>query len=334
MTPISVFVYRGSLKESQHKALVLVKDVLNNSLISTNNESQLIYPRSAIKIFQALPFINSNAHNLFNLSQENIAISCSSHIGELMHIAIIQKWLDKISISEDTLRCGVHNPKDEQSSNNLFLTGKRPTQLHNNCSGKHLGMISGCLAMNMGINNYIDYDHPYQKLIRDSLEVFMETKIKENCIGTDGCSAPQYAFPMNNIATSMVNLTKTIKLKNKYSQATKIILESINRFPFLIGGTNRFDSNVIKSTKGRIFCKGGAEGVLLFSDFSKKIGGVIKIIDGNERAIPSVTMQLFSKLNMLNEKETEELNHWKVQNIYNYAKKQVGKIVAEILEIK
>ena len=64
------------------------------------------------------------------------------------------------------------------------------------------------------------------------------------------------------------------------------------------------------------------------------IGGVIKIIDGNDRAIPSIAMQLFSKLNMLNEKETKELNHWKVQNIYNYAKKQVGKIVAEILEIK
>ena len=334
MLPISVFVYRGSIVESQHKALVLVKDVFNNSLFSTNSESQLIYPRSAIKIFQALPFINSKAHDLFNLSQENIAISCSSHIGEQVHIKILQEWLDKISVSRDMLRCGIHSPIDEQSSNNLFLTGKRPTQLHNNCSGKHLGMISGCLAMNMEIKDYIDYDHPYQRLIRNSLEFFMETKIKDNCIGTDGCSAPQYAFPINNIATSMVNLTKTIKLKNEYSNATKVILKSINMFPFLIGGTNRFDTNIIKSTKGRIFCKGGAEGVLLFSDFSKKIGGVIKVIDGNNRAIPSIAMKLFSKLSMLNEKESKELNHWKVQNIYNHAKKQVGEIVAEALPIK
>ena len=120
MPPISVFIYRGSIVESQHKALVLVKDVFNNSLFSTNNENQLIYPRSAIKIFQALPFINSNAHDLFNLSQENIAISCASHIGEQVHIKILQKWLDKISVSRDMLRCGVHNPIDEQSSNNLF----------------------------------------------------------------------------------------------------------------------------------------------------------------------------------------------------------------------
>ena len=186
--------------------------------------------------------------------------------------------------------CGIHNPIDLRSSNNLLLGGKTPTQLHNNCAGKHLGMISGCLANNMSYNNYVDFDHPYQKLIRQTLETFMGSKIQKNCIGIDGCSAPQYAFLLNNLSGSMINLIKEKNNNNEYSKAINIILSSINKYPKLIGGRNSFDSEVIKITKGRIFCKGGAEGVLLFADFIKKIGGVIKDIDGNDRAKPSITV--------------------------------------------
>jgi len=228
------------------------------------------------------------------------------------------------------LRCGTHNPIDEHSSNNLFLTGKRPTQLHNNCSGKHLGMISGCLANNMSYNNYVDFDHPYQKLIRQSLEFFMGSKIQKNCIGIDGCSAPQYAFLLNNLSGSMINLIKEKNNNNEYSKAINTILLSINKFPELIGGCHSFDSEVIKITKGRIFCKGGAEGVLLFADFSKKIGGALKILDGNNRATPSITIKIFSRLNLLSSKEKRSLKHWAIEQIYNHANKNVGRITATI----
>ena len=68
----------------------------------------------------------------------------------------------------------------KKSSNDLFLSGKKPTQLHNNCAGKHLAMISGCIANELNINKYNDFKHPYQKIIRTTLETFMETKIKKN----------------------------------------------------------------------------------------------------------------------------------------------------------
>ena len=206
MTSIFASVYRGKLIESKHEAICLVKDIFNQKVFSTDNNSQLIYPRSAIKIFQALPFITSNAHNMFDLSEEIISISCSSHSGELQHINILKKWLNKIDINLDQLKCGIHNPLDEKSFNNLLLSGTMPSQLHNNCAGKHLGMISGCLANKMDIDNYLDFDHPYQKLIQNLLEDFMESKIQNKCIGTDGCGAPQYAFPFNNIATFLIIL--------------------------------------------------------------------------------------------------------------------------------
>ena len=331
MTSIFASVYRGKLIESKHEAICLVKDIFNQKVFSTDNNSQLVYPRSAIKIFQALPFITSNAHNMFDLSEEIISISCSSHSGELQHINILKKWLNKIDINLDQLKCGIHNPLDEKSSNNLLLSGTMPSQLHNNCAGKHLGMISGCMANKMDIDNYLDFDHPYQKLIQNSLENFMESKIQNKCIGTDGCSAPQYAFPFENIATSMVNLIKEKEKRNTYSNAINIILSAITKFPLLIGGQNRFDSEIIKTTKGRIFCKGGAEGVLLFADFAKKIGGAIKIVDGNNRAIPTIAMKMFIKFKLLSKNELKELNHWTVQKLSNHAKKNIGKIIAELM---
>lgn len=331
MVSLSALVYRGKLIESKHKAICLVKDISNKVVLSTINEGRLVYPRSAIKIFQALPFINSNAHVLFDLSEEIIALSCSSHTGETKHMLVLNEWIHKIGINIDQLKCGFHNPLNEISANKLLLSGNTPTQLHNNCAGKHLGMISGCLANKMCIDNYLDFNHPYQKLIKESLENFMEVQIQDKCIGIDGCNAPQYAFPLENMATSMVNLIKEKENTNRVSNMINTILSAITKFPLLVGGTNRFDSEIIQSTKGRIFCKGGAEGVLLFADFTKKIGGVIKILDGNARAIPTIAMKLFIELKILSENEITELSHWTKQILTNHAKKNIGKIIAELL---
>ena len=191
-------------------------------------------------------------------------------------------------------------------------------------------MISGCIANKISFEDYVNYNHPYQKLIRDSLEYFMESSIQKKCIGTDGCSAPQYAFTVSSLADSMINLVKEKNNNNNFSYPINILLDAINKFPELIGGKNCFESEVIKYTKGKIFCKMGAEGVLLFADIKKNAGGLIKIIDGNERAIPPIAMKIFSKLNLLDSKERENLDHWIKPKIYNHAKKEVGKIFAKI----
>lgn len=326
----SVYVYRNKLIESRHQIIGIIKDAHNNILLSTNNADDLIFPRSSIKIFQAIPFINSKAHIKFNLNNKNIALACSSHHGENQHLKVLNKWINKIEINIKDLKCGIHNPINLLSSNNLFSNGQKPTQLHNNCAGKHLAMISGCMAHSMNHNNYIDFDHPYQKLIRTSLENFMGSTIRKKCIGTDGCNAPQYAFSLNNLANSMIKLTKEKERNNEYSKAINVILLSIKKHPELIGGQNSFDSNVIKITKGRLFCKVGAEGVLLFADLSKKIGGAIKVLDGNMRARPSIAMKIFSKLNLISKKEQKLLDQWIIEKIYNHANKLTGKIIAEI----
>ena len=326
-----VFVQRGKLAESIHTAKCLVKNSNSKTILSSGHSKELIYPRSAIKIFQALPFINSGAPEKYCLNEKILAISCSSHCGEPNHLYVLRGWLKKINLSIKNLKCGAHNPINNKSSNNLLLSGQKPNQLHNNCSGKHLAMLSGCLANKMECSNYVDYDHPYQKLIRNSLEHFTESSIKKKCIGIDGCNAPQYAFSIDNLTNAMINLINKRNTKNEYSKSIGTLLNAIAKHPLLIGGNNRFDSEVIKHTRGRVFCKGGAEGVLLFVDTSKNIGGVIKIEDGNERALPSLAMKIFFKLKLLSGSEKRNLIKWTEQILYNHAKKIVGKISAKLM---
>tara|TARA_B100000686_G_scaffold335421_1_gene404010 strand:- start:781 stop:1764 length:984 start_codon:yes stop_codon:yes gene_type:complete len=326
MTNFKAQIIRGKIIESEHIAKWTIKNANFNTILSSNNEEDLVFPRSSIKIFQAIPFIISQAHKKFNLSEKFIAMACSSHCGEKNHLKILKKWIFNLNLNPNELLCGIHNPINKKSSNNLLLSGISPSQLHNNCAGKHLAMLSGCLCKKLNYKNYVNINHPYQKLIRNSLEYFTNESIQKKQIGIDGCSAPQYAFTMNALANSMINLVNDNK-KNEYTKSIKILLKAIKKNPLLIGGTNRFDSEVIKYTAGRIFCKGGAEGVILFSDTNKKIGGIIKIIDGNERAIPPITMKIFNKLKLLNLNEKKQLFHWAKPKLFNHANKKIGEIV-------
>ncbi len=328
MTNFRAIVKRGEVEESIHEAKYLVKDSNYNALITSNNENDLVFPRSAIKIFQALPFIISEAHKKFNLDDQILAIACSSHCGENFHVKCLEKWIKKLNIKLSDLKCGIHNPINYKSSNKLLLGGRTPNQLHNNCSGKHLAMISGCISKKISIKNYLHFNHPYQKLIRSSLELFTNSLIKKTQMATDGCSAPQYAFKINNLADAMVNLIKYSKNNNQYKKPISILLNAIKKNPFLIGGTGRFDSELIKATEGRIFCKGGAEGVILFVDLKKQIGGIIKIKDGNERAIPPITMKILDKVKLLKSNEKKQLKNWISPILTNHANKQVGQIIS------
>lgn len=330
MANITTYVTRGKILESFHKSKCIIKDYNFKTIFSTKNDSDLIYPRSAMKIFQAIPFIKSKAYKKFKLTEKHIAMACASHHGEIEHIKVLNEWIAKTKINKNLLKCGIHNPLNIKSSNKLLLSKVKPNQLHNNCAGKHLAMISGCIINKMDTNNYLEMDHPYQKIIRDCLEYFTETKILKNQRGVDGCSAPQYAFPLENLSIAMINLIKHYKESREYSDEIKILLKAIKKYPYLTGSKFIYPSLLMSATKGKVFSKGGAEGVLMFAHKEKKVGGIIKVIDGNERALPSIANSIFKKLNLIDKNELLELSSWSNEKIYNHAKKKTGNIYTEI----
>ena len=194
MSKIHVDFVRGKSVESTHQVKALVTNVDGKILLSTNNDNEYFFPRSSIKIFQAIPFAMSNAIKNYKLNNKHIALACASHKGEKFHIKELTKWISKINLKTKNLQCGIHAPLDKRASEKIIYSRKKINELHNNCAGKHLGMLTSCLVNNQSITNYLDYNHVHQKNIRKIFNKFTESKLSKKNFSLDGCSAPQYSF--------------------------------------------------------------------------------------------------------------------------------------------
>ncbi len=326
MSKLKTLISRGKVLESLHEVKCFIGSINGETIFSTNNENDIIYPRSSIKIFQGIPFFTSNAIKLYNLNKKQIALSCSSHCGEDFHVKELNNWLKKINLKLSDLKCGIHNPLHQKSSNNLLLSGQRPDQIYNNCAGKHLAMLTSCIANNFSIKNYLEFDHPHQINIRKVFSQFTEDIIPRKHFGIDGCSAPQYAFTIKKIGKALSNLLKSYNGEFNYSENIQLIINCILANPKFIGGSNNLDSNLIKISNKKIFCKGGAEGVFLFVHLKKGIYGILKVKDGNERALPSAMYTIMKKFKILNKEELNKFISWNRTNLYNHAKIKIGSI--------
>ena len=326
MSKLTTLITRGKILESSHEIMCFMGSIDGKTIFSTNNESDIIYPRSSIKIFQGIPFSASNAIKVYNLNKKQIALSCSSHCGENYHIKELKNWLEKINLKISDLKCGIHNPIHQKSSNKLFLSGKQPNQIYNNCAGKHLAMLTSCIVNNFSIKNYLNFDHPHQINIREVFSKFTENVISKKNYGVDGCSAPQYAFTIARLGKALSNLLNSYNGNFEYSDSIQIMINAILANPRFIGGSNNLDSNLIKISNKNIFCKGGAEGVFLFIHLKKRVFAILKVKDGNERALPSAIYILLKKFGILTRKELNEFISWNKTNLYNHAKIKVGNI--------
>ncbi len=326
MSKIYVDFIRGKVIESTHQVKALVTNINGKILLSTNNDNEFFFPRSSIKIFQAIPFSMSNAIKNYKLNNKQIALACASHKGEKFHIRELKKWVSKINLKAENLQCGIHGPLDKKACEKIIYSRKKFNELHNNCAGKHLAMLTSCLVNNQSIKNYLDYNHTHQKNIRKIFNKFTETKLSKKNFSLDGCSAPQYSFKFKSISNALNNLIKSYKNNYHYTKQVRTLVNSVLENPEFIGGTSSFDTKVMKASKGKIFCKSGAEGVFIFVDIQKEISGVIKISDGNERAIAITILNIFKKTKIMNKKELKNLEKKEKFDLQNHAGKKIGRI--------
>ena len=214
-------VWRGDFLESQHSGHAVVCDSSGNIIESWGNPNQVILPRSACKMLQALPLIESGAAENFKLTSEHLALSCASHQGASIHTSRIRDWLSILSLNDAAFRCGPHNPSDKEARHELVLSGNSPCQYHNNCSGKH----SGFLTLNKylgGGSEYLDYNHLVQKAVRDAFESMTETSNLGFAI--DGCSAPNFATTVHGLARAMSKMARLSITNNLRDNArTKLV---------------------------------------------------------------------------------------------------------------
>ncbi|RYZ96978.1 MAG: asparaginase, partial [Proteobacteria bacterium] len=283
--PIEARLVRGNAVESRHRVHVLAVDGGGKIRAQWGDPDYSFYPRSAIKLIQAISWVAPANFAEFHLGAPEFAIACGSHEGEEEHVEVARAWLEKIHLSEKDLECGAHEPYDRGAARRLAAAGKPWTQLHNNCSGKHCGFLTGCLKEGWPIAGYTAYDHPMQARLRALQAPFFGVNLEKAAWGIDGCGIPTYEVTLRQMAEAMGKVANARILGSEIHKAITALEGGIAEFPQLIGGSQTFSTKVTPDTGGKVFAKVGAEGVFGLWIPEAGIGIAAKCEDGTIRAV-------------------------------------------------
>jgi len=275
-----------------------------------------VYPRSAIKMLQAMLIIESGAYEAQKLDDRHLALASSSHYADPVHTELVHEWLAKYKLNEDNLRCGIQSPSREAVRDSLLLSNLKPNRGHNNCSGKHSGIISVCVHKGYDVAHYDQYDHPVQKDMMKLLSEVYEYDLKNSPYGVDGCGIPTIATPLYNLAVGHVNLFKSLSGKR--------ILDGVSKHPDLLSGAGNFPTEITRATNGRVFAKVGAEGVYCALSPKEKVYIALKVRDGANRASQFATATLLKKFGCIAEDEAKVLQKYLNPQIKNWEGLVVG----------
>jgi L-asparaginase II len=290
--PILVEVTRGPVVESRHRGAVAVVDADGRTVLAVGSVDDPVFPRSAVKAIQAVPLLESGIADRFGLTEAEIALACASHAGEPEHVATAAAMLARVGRDEACLECGAHWPLREEAVRALAAQGRAPTALHNNCSGKHAGFV--CLACGLGEDpaGYVRPEHRVQREVRRALDDVTGAAHQAERCGIDGCSIPTYAVPLTALARGFARFGTGIGLSPSGAEAARRIRAAVARHPFMVAGTDQFDTRVMAALGERAFVKGGAEGVFCAAFPELGYGLALKIDDGGTRAAETAMANL------------------------------------------
>src|SRR4029078_4842677 len=86
--------------------------------------------------------------------------------GEANLLAAWRSLRAKSGVEKRCLACGAHLPMSDRAARELERAGRSPSPMHNNCSGKHAGMLGAAEDLGLDLEGYERLDHPVQKTIR------------------------------------------------------------------------------------------------------------------------------------------------------------------------
>lgn len=259
-------VYRGGHVESVHSGSIVVVDALGRILAFAGDPAHRTCLRSAAKPFQALPLLEYGGLEEFDLSGEEIALTCASHGGEPVHIATAAALLRKGEFDETDLLCGAHEPFDEKAAADLRSSGEPPSPLHNNCSGKHAGMLLASQVMDAPASGYIDAAHPVQTLARSILAEFSGIPAEEIDSGIDGCGVPAFFLSIYRAARAYARLMASAEgaaapgALPQYAESAACVVDAMTAFPQYVAGAWSITTPLIDAFGGDLLAKEGAEG--------------------------------------------------------------------------
>jgi L-asparaginase II len=289
-------IWRGDFMESQHRGHAVIADAAGEIRASWGNPDLVFLPRSASKMLQALPLIESGAAKELGLKPEHLALACASHNGALIHTDRVSAWLSATGRGEDDFRCGPQEPNDREARDGLIRAGQVPCQLHNNCSGKHTGFLSVARHLGAG-REYIDPAHPVQVAVREAFEEMCGEDSPGFAI--DGCSAPNFATSLRGMARAMAKMAAGETGSDTRNLASARLVAAMARFPDLVAGEGRACTELMRAMGGAASVKTGAEAVFVAILPGPGLGIAVKIEDGGTRAAEAVIAALLVQMGVL-----------------------------------
>jgi L-asparaginase II len=336
MNPILVDAVRSGTVESTHRGAVAVFDADGVQVAALGDIDRPVFPRSAVKVLQALPLVASGAAEHLGLGDDELAIACASHGGELVHAETVARMLAKAGLDVGALECGAHWPYLDSAVRALAAQGGTPTALHNNCSGKHAGFLCLACAMHGGrpdlqryVHGYVQPAHPVMREVTAALQAATGYDLEKTPCGTDGCSIPTFAIPLRHLAQAFARVGTGIGLSDGHAAAAKRLRRAVAASPHLVAGTGRFDTRVMQRLGERVFCKVGAEGVYCAALPERGLGVAIKVDDGNNARACEVAMAAVIEAFVgLDEGEAVFMRGFSDHALTNWNGIEVGRLVA------
>jgi len=322
VNPVLVDIWRGNGIESQHRGAVSVVDSSGRPLLSIGDIERPVFSRSAIKFMQALPLIESGAADNFDLDERHIAFACASHNAEPEHVELAAQWLQRIACDESHLECGPHMPMGKQAKIALSVSGKQPTRLHNNCSGKHVAILSACKHLGEQTKDYRLYSHSAQQRWFDVLENMSSTRVE---ILPWGYGIPTLAMPLQATALALARFSNGSSVTDERKQAIERVKQSLVAHPFLVAGTDRLCTEIMNKHAPQVFVKVGAEGFYTAMVPERGLGVALKLDDGHLRGAEVVLGAVLRKLGVLDNNACKDLEQFISPSIKNSRGDVIGR---------
>jgi L-asparaginase II len=330
---VLVEVTRGPIVESVHYGVVAVADVDGNLVAWAGNPGTVTYYRSSAKPMQAIPLVESGGADYFGLTDAEVAVTCGSHGGEDIHVQAVLSILDKIGVGPDALACGAHPPIDRDAARELQDLGQSPTALHNNCSGKHSGMLALAKFQGWPVGGYETPRHPVQEVITQTIADFAGLPLDQIAIGVDGCGVCSFGMPVHSMAVSFARLAQADYWPEPRRSAILRIQRAMTTHPEMVGyRRNNLDTDMMRAGAGFLLSKGGAEGVYCAArtpaSGEPALGFALKILDGDitGRARKPASVEGLRQAGFLDEGALSKLEAYWMEEIRNRPGDVVGMV--------
>lgn len=335
-----VEVRRGGITESRHRGHIIAIEPDGNVVAYLGEPLTVTFLRSSAKPFQALPLLVSGAADRFGFTDREVALACASHNGEPIHTELAASMLKKIGLGPEALKCGVHEPYGAEAAQALRERGEAPNALHNNCSGKHAGMLAVAVHLGAPIETYNRPEHPVQIAIAKSIAQFANMPVEDLAVGVDGCAVPVFGMTVKAMALMYARLVSPPAEFGDFDGATRRSCERIVRvmssYPELIGGTSeRLDTEMMRAAPGRLVSKVGADGVytagiIPCEEWPRGLGLALKIEDGDDKqARPPVVVESLRQLGVLKDESLEAVAKYAFFPVLNRPGDVVGEVRAK-----